>query len=242
MALESGTYIDSLVSTNPAATDGLAQADDHMRLIKATILASFPNITGAMTATHTVLNGLDTRVTAIEDGVHASGTKMLFQQSTAPTGWTKDTTNYNDHTIRVVTGTASSGGTNALSTLDATASGTINSSISGSTAGHAIQISQMPAHRHYVFANVVGNLDSGGAGNIGTGNFAAYGNASFGSGDEKYSIVATGTEANVGLSSSTGSTQTHSHGAGSLAVTSTFTGSANALDVQYVDVIIATKD
>ena len=86
MALESGTYIDSLVSTNPAATDGLAQADDHMRLIKATILASFPNIAGAMTATHTVLNGLDARVTAIENGVHAQGTKMLFQQSTAPTG------------------------------------------------------------------------------------------------------------------------------------------------------------
>ena len=42
MALESGTFINSLNASNPVATDGLAQADDHMRLIKSTILASFP--------------------------------------------------------------------------------------------------------------------------------------------------------------------------------------------------------
>lgn len=241
MPLETGTYINSLNSSNPVATDGLAFADEHFRLIKATILATFPNITGEMSATHTVLNGLDARVTAIESGVHASGTKMLFQQTAAPTGWTKDTTNYNDHAIRVVTGTASSGGTNALSTLDATASGTINSSISGSVAHHAITAAQMPAHRHYVFRSDIGNLD-GGPGNVTAGNFACYANNSFGGGDEKYSIVATGNDANVALSSSAGSSQGHSHGVGSLAVTSTFTGSANALDVQYVDVIIATKD
>ena len=52
----------------------------------------------------------------------------------------------------------------------------------------------------------------------------------------------TGTEATVGRTSSVGSTQGHTHSAGSLTVTSTFTGSANALDVKYVDVIIATKD
>ena len=56
MALESGTYIDSLNASNPVATDGLAQADDHMRLIKSTILASFPSITGAVNATHTEIN------------------------------------------------------------------------------------------------------------------------------------------------------------------------------------------
>ena len=59
MALETGTYINSLVSTNPAATDGLAQADDHLRLIKATILATFPNVTGVINSTHTELNIVD---------------------------------------------------------------------------------------------------------------------------------------------------------------------------------------
>ena len=56
MALESGTYIDSLNAANPVATDGLAQADDHLRLIKSTITASFPSITGAVNATHTEIN------------------------------------------------------------------------------------------------------------------------------------------------------------------------------------------
>ena len=49
MALESGTYIDSLNASNPTATDALAQADDHLRLIKSTIKASFPNVSGAAT-------------------------------------------------------------------------------------------------------------------------------------------------------------------------------------------------
>ena len=59
MGLETGTYIDSLNTSNPGATDSVAQGDDHIRLIKSTIKNTFPNITGAMTATHTELNLLD---------------------------------------------------------------------------------------------------------------------------------------------------------------------------------------
>ena len=59
MALETGTYINSLVASNPVSTDGIAQADDHMRLIKSTIKATFPDITGAVTADHTEINVLD---------------------------------------------------------------------------------------------------------------------------------------------------------------------------------------
>ena len=66
MPLETATYINDLVSTNPIGSEETAQGDDHIRLIKAAIKATFPNITGAMTATHTVLNGLDARATAIE--------------------------------------------------------------------------------------------------------------------------------------------------------------------------------
>lgn len=58
MALETGTYINSLVAANPPASDGLSQGDDHLRLIKAVILATFANITGAVTGTHTQLNTL----------------------------------------------------------------------------------------------------------------------------------------------------------------------------------------
>ena len=56
MGLETGTYIGDLVVSNPVATDGLAQADDHLRLIKSTIKNTFPNITGAISATDTELN------------------------------------------------------------------------------------------------------------------------------------------------------------------------------------------
>lgn len=59
MALETGTYISDLVSTNPLGTDTLDKADDHLRLIKSTIKTTFPNITGAVNATHTDLNTLE---------------------------------------------------------------------------------------------------------------------------------------------------------------------------------------
>ena len=56
MALETGTYISDLVSTNPTATDPKSQGDDHLRLIKSTIKTTFPNVSGAVTMTHTELN------------------------------------------------------------------------------------------------------------------------------------------------------------------------------------------
>lgn len=68
MALETGTYIDSLNALNPVSTDGLAQADDHLRLIKSTVKATLPNVTGAVTATHTELN--------LVDGVTASTAEL----------------------------------------------------------------------------------------------------------------------------------------------------------------------
>ena len=81
MALETSTYINGLVATNPVSTDPLAQADDHMRLIKSTITATFPAITGAITSTHTELNILDgvTATTAelnIMDGVTATAAEL----------------------------------------------------------------------------------------------------------------------------------------------------------------------
>lgn len=57
MALETATYISQLVSTNPTGADDRSTADDHLRLIKAVLLAQFPNFTAAaMTATVAELN------------------------------------------------------------------------------------------------------------------------------------------------------------------------------------------
>lgn len=56
MPLESGVYISDLIANNPAATDGLGQADDHFRLLKSTIKTTFPNVSGEVSASHTNLN------------------------------------------------------------------------------------------------------------------------------------------------------------------------------------------
>lgn len=58
MALETGSFISDLNSSNPQSTDSVSQADDHLRLLKATIKATFPNITGAITKTHSQINDL----------------------------------------------------------------------------------------------------------------------------------------------------------------------------------------
>lgn len=69
MPIEAATFISTLNASNPPSTDLLAEGDDHLRLLKSVLLASFPNITGAMTATHTVLNAIDGRATALETSV-----------------------------------------------------------------------------------------------------------------------------------------------------------------------------
>jgi len=72
-------------------------------------------------------------------GGFPSGTRMSFQQTSAPTGWTKDTTAaINDSMLRLVTGSVTSGGTTAFSTWNAVTA-------TGST---TLSISQIPSHDH----------------------------------------------------------------------------------------------
>lgn len=60
MGLENGTYINSLNSAWPiGATDPKSEGDNHFRLLKSTIKATLPNLTGAMTATQDELNTMD---------------------------------------------------------------------------------------------------------------------------------------------------------------------------------------
>lgn len=59
MPLETAQFIDGLNSANPAATDQIADADNHLRLIKSALLSTFPNLSGAVNATHTELSTLD---------------------------------------------------------------------------------------------------------------------------------------------------------------------------------------
>lgn len=66
-----------------------------------------------------------------------SGTKALFAQTNAPTGWVKDTT-HDNKALRVVTGTAGSGGSVNFTTAFA----------SQNVGGTALTEANLPAHLH----------------------------------------------------------------------------------------------
>jgi len=72
----------------------------------------------------------------------ASGTKILFPQAAAPTGWTQ-CVSVNDYAIRVVnTAGGGSGGTVAFSTAFA------SKSVSGTVGATTLSTTQIPSHAH----------------------------------------------------------------------------------------------
>jgi hypothetical protein len=145
----------------------------------------------------------------------ASGTAMLFAQTTAPTGWTKSTT-HNNKALRVVTGTAGSGGTVDFTTAFASRAvgGTLsNTTATGTVGNHTLATDAIPSHAH-------------------SGGVVASGSASGNNPNLGHARQNTG---------ATGGGGAHNHGFTGTAHTHTFTGTAIDLRVQYVDVIIATK-
>lgn len=64
-------FIDGLNTSNPAATDQIADADNHLRLIKSVLKNTFPSIAGAVNATHTELN------TVADGGTAATATTLV---------------------------------------------------------------------------------------------------------------------------------------------------------------------
>ena len=56
MSVETAPYINSLNSALPGSGDPKSEGDDHLRVIKSAVKATFPNITGAVTVTQTDLN------------------------------------------------------------------------------------------------------------------------------------------------------------------------------------------
>ncbi len=81
MGLETGTFPSDLIATNPTASDPKSQGDDHLRLLKNVFKMTLPNVTGAITATHTQLNYV-TGVTSSIQGQFA-GVQAQFTSSGA---------------------------------------------------------------------------------------------------------------------------------------------------------------
>ena len=260
MALEAGTYISDLVITNPVgATDPKGQGDDHIRLIKSVLKATFPNLTGAMTRTQAQLN--DPQQITLP-----AGTKMLFVQTAAPTGWTKDVV-HNDKALRIVSGAAGTGGTVAFTTAF------MSKAVVGSNAAISLTTAQLPAHAHTYSDSTSGQSVSHTHTQAGTfassavgdhthsvpeGDRQGIGGGTLASGDDYTSNVAFNSTSGAAgghshtttISGQTGATSAdHTHTfAGSTANagsggthTHTFTGTNIDLAVQYVDCIICTK-
>ena len=141
-----------------------------------------------------------------------SGTAMMFVQTAAPTGWTKSTT-HDNKALRVVSGTASSGGSAAFTTAFGTPS--VSGSVSGTVGSHTLSLSQIPSHAHRT------NGDGGGEG---TGvAFSSADSNSFPSDTRRTQFVGGGSSHNHSFSGS-------------------LSGATASINVAYVDVIIATKD
>lgn len=196
-------------------------------------------ITDGSVGTAELANGAVTAAKLAVGAVPAafpSGTKMLFQQTAAPTGWTKDTT-HDNKALRVVSGAAGSGGSVAFTTAfgSQTVSGTTGSTTAGGTVGGtAITIAQMPLHGHpfqasYFSQATASSQTTGGfmTSTAGVGSQAAYTGA-----------VSSTQGQQIG---GEGGGQTHTHSFTGTAHNHTFSGSID-LSVQYVDLIIATKD
>ena len=101
---------------------------------------AFTGVAGEVTV-DTTLNTL-----RVHDGSQAGGhpivfpvgTVMLFAQTAAPIGWTKLTTNDN-HALRIVTGTASTGGAINFDALFVAAKASVT---------HVLTTSELAAHSH----------------------------------------------------------------------------------------------
>lgn len=153
-----------------------------------------------------------------------SGSRMVFQQSTAPLGWTKDTT-HNNKALRIVSGSVVNGGT--VDFTAAFSAKTITGTVS--VAGHALTIAQMPSHEHDLFQS-----RSGANTKIYTERSMYLNFGTITQATREWDDRLANANGEI-KAAATGGGQAHTHGA-------TFTGGGMDLAVRYVDFIICTKD
>jgi hypothetical protein len=182
-----------------------------------------------------------------------TGTRMLFQQTAAPTGWTKITTEDNK-ALRVVSGTAGTGGSVAFTTA-------FGSQNVGAT---TLTSAQIPGHTHGVSGNTgnnnVGHTHGFSGSTSGVGDhqhFAASSRGGAGGADPAQGLLAdwpssrnhptspAGAHSHTFSGTTGGISANHIH---SFNVTSASTGGGGShthslnLAVSYVDVIICSKN
>lgn len=207
------TAATSVVGIRP--TKGAFEAiDDHIEDTAGAHAATAISTSGAYSEVQAYLTGLAASVTALTGALTApAGTRMVFHQTSAPTGWVKETGGgYNDKALRIVTGSVGSGGATDFATVFGSGK---------STGSYTLQIADIPAHSHGVtdpgHYHSVGPLYTGGSQGI-NGNPEVL---------ESYTTLNTSTNV-TGISiQNAGGGGGHSH--------------TLSLDLAYHDIIIAQK-
>ena len=163
-------------------------------------------------------------------GVLAQNTVSVFYQASAPTGWTKITTQDNK-ALRVVSGTGGGfgfGGVSGAGGLPFTSlfSSTVNSvnvsfnttvPVSGTVGDTTLSLNQIPNHTHNSLTGGQAAASSGGS-----------------------NFLVSGTNATGAVNSPTGTGQSHNHPfSGSANINTTGTASLD-LRLQYIDVILCS--
>lgn len=188
------------------------------QLIGGVGLSTTANLTTTnVTITNFTLSGVGTvgvgasflNSAGIPFAAFAAGTTMIFQQTAAPTGWTKNTT-HDNKALRIVNGAVGSGGNIGFTT--ALTSRTITGSVAVSNAAVTLTTATMPSHTHPQTSGFAGAASAGP--------------------NTSYDIGAV-----ARTTSATGSSGSHTH-----SNTATFTADSANFAVEYVDVIIASKD
>ena len=92
MALETGTTIDELVATNPTVSDPAGQGDDHLRLIKTVLKATFPQLGGIFGQVRTLSTSQTISSVYNTSLVYCNGTATLTLPPSASitAGWSVD--------------------------------------------------------------------------------------------------------------------------------------------------------
>ena len=209
----------------------------------------------------TLQNGILTNVTSIPSFI-AAGTRMIFEQTAAPTSWTKVTTLVNNCALRVTTGTAAPGGSVAFTTVFGTAravsgtnvaiagGGTVAQQVSTGSVnpgganidGASLSVAQLASHSHPYQRG--GPVQRGAPSGAQISNFPYQGastgdtgqNGAHGHGSPAHAHPFAGAQ-----HAHTFAGAQHAHPFAGAQHVHPWSGSAN-LEVLYVDVIIATKN
>lgn len=230
MSLETAQYLHQLNASNPSGADYVKEGDDHIRMLKAVLKATFPGIQGPIDAavTHTFLNGLASSVVPKGAIILWTGT-----EASVPSGWAiadGRTVTGSDGSSQIVTAnlsgrapvgvspsvalgaqigqtsrtiTTGSGGEHSHSGSTSAAG---QHSHGGGTGGTSLTVDQMPAHRHRVVRSLQGS------GILSDQGFIAEGKTD--GGNDQYRLVNSFEEPDRALTGISGSGSAHGHSIG----------------------------